>query len=205
MTLSRSADTTYPFVPDSFGHDAWADQCNRCLKALKVTFGPQPYHASAVRTPVSLQCKWLIVAIEIGRYISVSPQPIAAASWATLRLDPRIISTLFKKHLEYDRKKYYHGSVPWGPFWGSHLKGRLGSQSSPPFFLIKKASIERLFYSGNFISLSTLSDNHPPFVLCRMWLLKPIILFLWGVPLLCSAYVICPPEMWSRFKVSGIR
>jgi len=57
VTLSGSLDTTDPPAAASLGYDAGSNRDNRSLKSPKITFGPQPYHTSAIRTPVSLQRK----------------------------------------------------------------------------------------------------------------------------------------------------
>ena len=152
MALPSSANAGKPSVAFRFQCDARSDRFNRCLKTLKIPFRPESDDTPTIRTPIKLEQQRLYVPVKNSFGKTMAPQPVAVATWTTVRLLPWIISSLFEKILEFDSKKHYHFIVPCGP-GKAHFSCKGGSlifSGSPPLpFKIKKASFLRPIYFDN--------------------------------------------------------
>ena len=104
-----------PSILSRFQGDARSDRFNRSLEAFEISLGPYPDHAPTIRAPIKLEHQWVFISIKNGLGKTMTPQSMAVAAREVLRFGPRIITTLFEKVLEFDRKKYYHFTVPCGP------------------------------------------------------------------------------------------
>jgi hypothetical protein len=71
----------------------------------------------------------------------MAPQSVAVATWTVIRLLPWIISTVYEKILEYDRKKEYH-NIAFSDQYLIRLleKGGVSVTTLGRPFLIKKTS-----------------------------------------------------------------
>ena len=82
---------------------------------LKIPLRPQADHASAIRAPIPLQPKRLVIAVKIGRNKPVPPDP-APTTWTSLRFRPKEIPARLKKLLDSQRNKDYQRSMFGGSY-----------------------------------------------------------------------------------------
>jgi len=81
---------------------------DRSLETRKITLRPATHEALAIRATVTLQKKCLTETVKKGLNESVPPYLIIAASRASLRPGPFIITAFIKKTLENNWEKDYH-------------------------------------------------------------------------------------------------